>query len=1132
MFTLKARSTFIALGMALLFAGALLFAAKPHTIVQASNATTIQEPQKPVVSRAVNFAESAPVRDLKSQTIPPGKTDTTRVLILGDDEDEQINLIKNPVLPDDRVGGLGKGQIDPALRSTNSDTNVAAAVAAPLPGPIVNFEGINSGENIPFLGGRVLPPDTNGDVGPTQYVQSVNSAFRVFDKAGNPLTPTTYLNALWQPLGGACTTNGGGDPIVLYDNLADRWMISQFTTGAPAFHQCIAVSRTGDATGGYYLYDFNVGSTLFNDYPHIGVWPDGYYMTVNQFAGNSFAGAGAYAFDRAKILRGDPTATLVYFNLGTNFGGMLPSDLDGQNLPPAGRPNTFGMLTTTTTLQLFDFHVDFATPANSTFTERSDSPVTVAAYDFGKPSGRNVIEQPRPATPTPTPPAIPTFYLDAIQDRLMFRLAYRNFGTREALVMNHTVNVSGVTPTTVGTHQAGVRYYELSRNLASGGFSVFNQETFNPDAGNGATGNNRWMGSVAQDNQGNLALGYSVSGVNTFPSIRYTGRAAGTGPLEAETTLINGTGVQRSTSGRWGDYSDMTVDPVDDCTFWFTTEYYTAAGQSASTAQWQTRIGSFRMPQCTAPATGTLNGTVTNCATGLPIANAFVTIADGFSRATLANGTYSAQLPPGTYTVIVSAPGYPNASAPQTVTVTNGGTSTVNACLTGAPILAANGSTLVNESCPPANGVVDPGENVTVNLRLRNNGTDTTNNLVATLQPNANVLAPSGPQNYGAIPIGGSAGRDFSFTAAGNCGDLITLTLQLQDGANNLGTVTYTLRLGTPTSVSTFNEAFDGVTAPALPAGWTSAATGFEVPWVTSTTNPASAPNDAFAPNATNIGNTELVTPSIAVPTGGAQLTFRNLYNMESGFDGMVLEISINGGAFTDITAGGNAFIAGGYNATISASFGNPIGGRMAWSGLSAGTTAAPTYITSTINLPAATAGQNVQLKWRAGTDDSVAAAGAAGVRIDSIVITGTTFVCNTACAGAPRIATSAVLSCNGSNTVATIRVTNSGTATANNVVLTTANLGSVSGTPLPQTVGSLAPGASATRTVTFSGAPSGATALQTGGTYDGGTFSSTRRVTAPACNAASLAPSVPFLPSLPAILLAAVVPPSAQTGR
>jgi hypothetical protein len=220
-------------------------------------------------------------------------------------------------------------------------------------------------------------------------------------------------------------------------------------------------------------------------------------------------------------------------------------------------------------------------------------------------------------------------------------------------------------------------------------------------------------------------------------------------------------------------------------------------------------------------------------------------------------------------------------------------------------------------------------------------------------------------------------------------------------------------------------------------------------------------------------------------------LTFKNNYITESTFDGMVLEISINGGAYADITAGGNAFIAGGYNATISTAFGSPIAGRPAWTANSGG------YINSTINLPVAANGQNIQLRWRMASDNSVSAV---GVRIDNIVISNTIVVCNTACAGAPRITTSAVLSCSGSNKVATITVCNSGTATANSVVLTTAALGGVSGTPLPQSLGNLAPGACATTTVTFSGAPSGATTLQTGGTYTGGSFNSSRKVTAPVC--------------------------------
>jgi hypothetical protein len=185
-----------------------------------------------------------------------------------------------------------------------------------------------------------------------------------------------------------------------------------------------------------------------------------------------------------------------------------------------------------------------------------------------------------------------------------------------------------------------------------------------------------------------------------------------------------------------------------------------------------------------------------------------------------------------------------------------------------------------------------------------------------------------------------------------------------------------------------FSQNFDGVTAPALPAGWVTAATGIEPLWVTSISLPNSTPNAAFAPNVANIGNTTLDSPSISVPAAGATLSFKISYNMESTFDGAVLEVSINNGAFQDITTGGNAFIAGGYNGAISANFSSPIASRQAWTGLSGGTTAAPTYITSTINLPAAASGQPVKLRWRAASDNSVAASGANGVRIDNVTLT------------------------------------------------------------------------------------------------------------------------------------------------
>jgi len=325
------------------------------------------------------------------------------------------------------------------------------------------------------------------------------------------------------------------------------------------------------------------------------------------------------------------------------------------------------------------------------------------------------------------------------------------------------------------------------------------------------------------------------------------------------------------------------------------------------------------------------------------------------------------------------------------------------AAASGPLIVASQPPVLTAENGVPANSVAEPGERVTVDLSLLNVGSADTVDLVATLLPTGGVTIPSGPQRYGVVVAGGAAvTRSFSLTAAGNCGDTITLSLALQDGATDLGSVTYTMILGALTPVVTFAENFDGVTPTALPPGWSTAASGVEVVWVSSTTSPSSAPNDAFAPDVSNIGNTTLDSPTINVPPSGGQLTFRNLFNMEAsgvtltrGFDGMVLEISVNGGVFSDITSGGNAFIAGGYTRTIDSTFGSSLSGRQAWSGLSGGTTAAPTYITSTINLPAAAAGQPVQLRWRAATDNSAVAAGATGVRVDSVSLSSLEYVCS-----------------------------------------------------------------------------------------------------------------------------------------
>jgi len=535
------------------------------------------------------------------------------------------------------------------------------AIEAPALGA-TQFDGLGSAADVPFFGGRFLPPDTNIDVGPMQIVETVNSVVRVYDKSGSPLTATFLMSDLFADLGGICSTNDNGDPVVLYDPLADRWLLSQFafkSTGADknVTHECIAVSQSGDATGAYWAYDyFGPNTSVFGDYPHLGVWGDGYYMTTNQFdaATSAWRGGGVFAFERARMLAGDPAAQVVYFDLypvDSNIGGMLPSDFDGLVPPPAGAPNIFSYFLATEYgdpvdgLRIYDFTVDWAAPNSSTFVQRSESPISVASFNPLAP-GRSAILQPGGTCSNA---------LDAITDRLMHRLAYRNLGDgHELLVANHTVNANGVTScsTSSGTFQAGVRLYELRRTTGSANsFSVTNQVTLAPD------GTSRWMGSAAADHLGNIGVGYSAASTSVFPGVRYTGRAPGdaANTLQSEATMVAGSGIQTSTSHRWGDYSSLTVDPADDCTFWYAQEYYTAASQASSSAGWLTRIGNFGFSGCSASARGTLEVTVTDCTTHDPITDALVEAEGGYARVTGSSGVATiAPIAPGSYAVVAS----------------------------------------------------------------------------------------------------------------------------------------------------------------------------------------------------------------------------------------------------------------------------------------------------------------------------------------------------------------------------------------------------------------------------------------------------------------------------------------------
>ncbi len=489
--------------------------------------------------------------------------------------DEEMEM-SEPRIPRTLIPGRGM--------ETDSVVQTELSAVLSMPSTNQNFEGL------PNLN-SALPPDTNGDVGPNHYVEWVNSSFAMFDKTGNIVLGPANGNTLWQtaPITDPCRTSNDGDPIVQYDHLADRWLLTQFALPnfpSGPFFQCIAVSATNDPTGSYHLYTFQVSPNKLNDYPHFGVWPDGYYMTVNQFDANqglSFAGTGFYVFDRAKLLAGDPSATFQVFEQ-PGFGGILPADLDGP-VPPSGSPNflaTFdddAFSSGPDAIQIWKFHVDWTTPANSTLT----GPVVINAAPLDSLICNASRGQCIPQKST-------SVKLESISDRLMYRLQYRNFGTHEALVLSHTVDA--------GSGRAGLRWYEVRD--PGGSPSIFQQGTFAP-----ADGLHRWMGSVAMDKAGNLAAGYSVSNASSFPSIRYTGRQvtdpAGTLP-QGEVVMKEGGGSQTSASARWGDYSMMAVDSTDDCTFWYAQEYLA----STSNASWRTRIGSFRFPGCGAPPQGEL----------------------------------------------------------------------------------------------------------------------------------------------------------------------------------------------------------------------------------------------------------------------------------------------------------------------------------------------------------------------------------------------------------------------------------------------------------------------------------------------------------------------------------------------
>ena len=842
----------------------------------------------------------------------------------------------------------------------DADANLNGFSSLPMPNPSLAFDGLSSNDNAAAYGFRIVPPDTNGDVGLNHYVQAVNSLIRVFDKNGNPQTPPFRLSSLFTTLGTPCSTRDDGDPIVLYDSLADRWMLSQFCTFAPPFRQMIAVSQTGDPTGSYFIYEFVMPNNKLNDYSKFGVWSDGYYLATDEFIGSDYAGSGVFAFDRAKMLVGDANASYVYFDLASpstiRFGGLLPSDLDGISPPPPNTPNTFVGYSATEygdsadAIRLFDFKANFANPTLSTFSERSESPISVAAFDPTSPDGRNDIFPPTPAEA-----------LDSQSDRLMYRVGYRNFGTHDSLIFNQTVRTSAIGL----PYRAGVRVYELNR--------IGSTFTINTASTIGDNESSRWMGSAAQDWQGNSAIGYSFTNDAKVPNVAYSGKLSTESTFRTEGTLANASGVQTAFGFRWGDYSAMNTDVSDDCTFWFTNEYYTLESQNESDFGWLTRIGKFRFAECINAPRSTITGIVTNTTTSQPIANALITANSTFSRGTNSGGNYGTLLlVPNTYSITATAKGYKS----QTITVStiNGQTLTQNFALQPTAVLVNSGTEITAESCS-LNQTIDPGEAIQINLALRNTGSRDTANLVATLQPTGGVTNPSIAQTYGVLTVNGSTvSRPFSFIANSGltCGDEIVLTLNLQDGSDNLGTVSFNFNAGKRRFA--IEEEFDNFPLPNLPKGWTTSSTGLGVNWVLTERSFDTPPNGAYSATPNQIGSNELITPTFSIVSTTAELEFRNKYDLESTFlrnrlyDGSVLEIKIGNGNWQDILAAGGTFLSGGYDGIIDSCCQNPLAGRLGWSGKS-GLNNTAVFITTRAKLPTSAAGQNVQFRFRVGTD-------------------------------------------------------------------------------------------------------------------------------------------------------------------
>ncbi len=870
-----------------------------------------------------------PVLTMAARDIPPAEVFPT----LDREINPRMNFGPQPIPGFDPIGGpdplLGLSQTTQVLQDTGFSN------------PIFNFNG----QGYTF----VNPPDTVGDIGRNHFIQMINSTYvAIYDKnTGALVIPAFSLATL-----GGCAT-GDGDPIVLYDQLADRWFLSEF---GPGNSLCTYVSQTPDPTGAYYSYQFNTPS--FPDYPKYGVWSDAYYLTTNE------SSPAIYALNRGAMLAGTP-ATSQRFTApslaGFGFQALTPVDLDGMTPPPAGAPGLVMRHVDTEAhsvpgypandiLEIWAFSVNWTTPASSTFTKIAD--ILTAEFDSTLCGLTAFYCMGMPGVAQGA-----TSSLDPLREVIMHRLGYRNFGTHQALVGNFVTDIGG--------NFGGIRWFEL-RKVGAGPWTLYQEGTYAP-----TTNDNRWMGGIAMDSAGNIALGYNVSSQTVYPSIRYAGRLAsdplGTMP-QGEYTLVNGSA--NNGSNRYGDYSAMGIDPIDGCTFWFT-------GQWNAASQWSTRIGAFRFDAC-GETNFTLNVTPASlqiCAPDIASYNVALAPISGFAGGV----TLSATGNPGAASFAPNpVPALPGSSALTLSGVTDGtysfdvyGTS----LLTPTLVQSQTVSLEVVAEAPTAPALLTPSNGA---LNVPAQPTFTWNAVPGAASYSIQVATDSGFTN---IVASASGLTDPTWTSTVTLNTSTTYYWRVW--AENACAASVYSSTWSFTTVAAPGDCAPG-TAPNVlyqygfesgAAGWTTPAGVGTNTWAIVNTNPYEGANHYRGVGTAGITDQRLASPAVALPAGQnpVVLKFWHAPNLESRsggcYDGGILEISTNGGA-TWTQVPNTDLLVGGYTGPISANFSNPLAGLEAWCGPN------PSPYQQVIADLSAYAGQTVQFRMRIGTDTSVSRPG------------------------------------------------------------------------------------------------------------------------------------------------------------